>query len=75
MFCVKCQKDLSECTCDDLDERLKSLSNMGVLAYRKCIKCGKHYDLCKCKNPEWGMSGENEEAPIIKKQITNESRK
>ena len=60
MWCMKCNRDLSECICEDLDERLKSLSNDGTLTYRKCLKCGKHYDLCKCENPEWGMSGKNE---------------
>jgi len=75
MFCCKCQKDLSECTCGDIDERLASLNNSKYVVYRKCLICGKHYARCKCENPEWGMSGENEEVPIIKEQITNESRK
>jgi hypothetical protein len=28
MWCIKCEKQLSECTCPDLKERLEGLRNM-----------------------------------------------
>ena len=54
MWCSKCQKDLSECTCDDIEERLSQVSNP---AYRACALCGMHYSRCKCKNPVWVLHG------------------
>lgn len=56
MFCIKCQKDLSQCECPDLQERLDKIASGGHFVYRQCKVCGKHYDLCKCKNPIWGTS-------------------
>jgi hypothetical protein len=54
MYCNKCQKDIADCTCPDIDDRLASLT--GTMIYRKCKKCGKHYARCQCKDPEWVMS-------------------
>jgi hypothetical protein len=51
MYCGKCNNDLKDCTCEDIDERLKDLQ--GVLVYRMCAVCGKHYVRCKCENPKW----------------------
>jgi tRNA G26 N,N-dimethylase Trm1 len=48
MFCTKCQKDLSGCTCPDLEERLGD-----SIVYRQCKVCGKHYARCKCVIPIW----------------------
>ena len=56
MWCMKCKKHLSECVCDDLDERLGSLKNSGNVIYKMCRKCGLHYDRCKCVDPEWTTS-------------------
>jgi len=52
MFCVKCQNDLIDCTCDDIDERLARIGANNLI-YRACKKCEKHYDRCKCEKPEW----------------------
>ncbi len=56
MFCTKCQKDLSDCICSDLQERLDSLNHSPNFIYKKCRVCGKHYAKCKCENPIWGTS-------------------
>lgn len=53
MWCMKCNKHLSECTCADLEERLDKATSAGGFVYRRCGKCGKHYERCKCKNPNW----------------------
>jgi len=53
MWCMKCNKHLSECDCPDLEERLNSIASKGVFAYKCCKKCGKHYERCRCDNPEW----------------------
>lgn len=52
MFCAKCQKDLSECSCPDIKERLASLKNSPYLAMKWCVKCDNHYSQCRCENPE-----------------------
>jgi hypothetical protein len=31
------------------------VASEGVFAYKYCKKCDKHYERCKCKNPEWGI--------------------
>lgn len=55
MFCCRCQKDLSECTCEDLEERLKDAVAGGQFVYKYCKKCGHHYAKCKCDDPEWSI--------------------
>ena len=55
MFCVKCQKDVSDCTCPDIAERLRSLSDGSHHIQRWCLACDQHYSQCKCENPVWGM--------------------
>ncbi len=61
MWCVKCNHDLSECTCPDIDERLASLAKSPHFVYRMCKVCGKHYDRCKCENPIWITSDKKED--------------
>lgn len=57
MWCMKCNKDLADCTCDDLQERLKSIGGKGGhFVYRVCKKCKLHYAKCKCEDPEWTTS-------------------
>jgi hypothetical protein len=53
MWCMKCQNDLSECTCPDIEERMASLKGSSHLVMRWCSVCDKHYALCKCENPVW----------------------
>lgn len=55
MLCCICQKHLSECTCTNLEDRLDSAVAAGFFVYKYCKKCGKHYERCKCKDPEWGL--------------------
>ena len=51
MICSKCQKDIDECQCEDIDNRIESLKDS--ILYRKCKICEKHYARCKCENPIW----------------------
>lgn len=53
MFCMKCSNDLSQCTCDDIEERLQNAAGSGHFAYKKCATCGKHYSRCECAEPKW----------------------
>lgn len=53
MYCVKCDHNLSRCTCADRDERLESLKTVPNFAFRECLICGKHYAGCKCEKPQW----------------------
>jgi len=58
MFCMKCQKTLSQCTCLDLEERLDRAVLSGFFIYQSCKKCGKHHQRCKCDNPEWEIKNQ-----------------
>ena len=58
MWCVKCQKELGDCTCPDINERLASLAASPHFVYRACLRCGKHYARCKCIEPAWGLSSD-----------------
>lgn len=57
MWCARCNKHLSRCTCADLEERLDKAVEMGALVYKYCTLCGKHYERCKCENPEYVIKG------------------
>lgn len=52
MFCNVCEKDLKNCTCDNLEERLDAAVEGGHFDYNKCRKCEKHYARCKCEKPD-----------------------
>ena len=62
MFCAKCRKDLGECTCSDIYERLDSLRDNPHIVFRMCKKCGEHYSRCECDEPEWVSS--NKDTPL-----------
>jgi len=56
MFCMRCQNELADCICSDIDERLASLGYHPNLAFRICAKCNLHYARCKCKLSVWEVS-------------------
>lgn len=56
MFCAKCQNDLADCTCPDIEERLAEIADSPYIIYRACLKCRNHYARCRCEKPEWGTS-------------------
>lgn len=53
MYCMKCNHDLSECTCPDIKERLAAISNHPNIAVKWCRKCDNHYAQCRCPEPEF----------------------
>jgi hypothetical protein len=56
MFCCKCQSDLDECSCDDLQERMAKVSGPGgMVAARWCATCDNHYAVCQCAVPSWKL--------------------
>ncbi len=44
---------MDQCTCEDIEERLEQSG----AAYKFCKKCKKHYQRCKCDQPEWTVKG------------------
>jgi hypothetical protein len=56
MYCVKCSKELANCTCSDIDERMKDLAGSSHFCYQMCLVCGKHFQRCKCVSPRWTTS-------------------
>jgi len=55
MWCMKCNKDLAECVCPDIAERLRAISDSVRIASRWCLACDKHHSQCKCEHPVWGV--------------------
>lgn len=55
MWCTKCNRDISECTCDDIKERIARANESPHVLIRVCLKCGEHYSRCKCTKPEWNI--------------------
>lgn len=53
MWCCNCQNDLTECTCSDIKERLRSLKSSNYRVMKWCSVCDNHYSQCKCKTPIW----------------------
>jgi len=53
MVCCRCQNDLSECTCPDLQERLARLTDGGNLAVKWCRACNLSYHKCQCQKPDF----------------------
>lgn len=66
MFCAKCQHDLMDCTCEDLAERMASLSGEGgMFVARWCGACDNHYAVCKCEAPVWGTRSDGKFTPGV----------
>jgi len=57
---MRCNKHLSQCECPDMNKRLQRVVIGGRFASKKCAICGKHYELCKCENPQWTIEHKNE---------------
>ena len=56
MWCVTCQRELADCTCPDIEERLASLKAPGThVATTWCRKCKKHAERCSCAIPEFEL--------------------
>lgn len=51
--CSKCEVEVVDCVCPDIDARLKhsAFDPKGVVAFKWCRTCDKHYARCKCAIP------------------------
>ena len=61
MFCGICNKDASECTCEDFEDRLNEVVAASHFSYKRCAICKKHYARCKCEDPVWEYPGASNE--------------
>lgn len=52
MWCAKCQNELSECICPDIEERLRSACEGMNVALTFCKTCGLYYSRCTCGKPD-----------------------
>lgn len=57
MWCKKCDNDISECTCDNLYDRIRTGADIEPNVFKRCKKCGRNYLVCDCKNAEYEMVG------------------
>lgn len=60
MHCGICGTDVGQCTCPDIDERLKSLT---LVLMKWCLECDKHYARCKCAEPVFGVRTDGKNMP------------
>lgn len=66
MFCDKCDKDLHECVCSDIDQRMKELTDEGgPLIAKWCLSCDKHYARCRCSEPLLGVRHNGKTMPAV----------
>jgi len=63
MWCTICKTPVSQCTCEDIEERLRSVAEgpNSKFVYRYCKKCDLHYAKCQCAAPDWGIRGAPEQ--------------
>jgi len=53
MHCGMCQKELRDCDCSDVDERLRRVAydpDSVCLSYW-CLACDRHAERCACEKP------------------------
>jgi hypothetical protein len=48
MWCMKCQRDLFECVCQNKKERMEELQKSPHLALPECPQCKKLVYVCEC---------------------------
>lgn len=76
MWCQKCNTDLVECECPDLDEKMRELTGEdGYLGSRWCVSCDKHYALCLCTTPDWALRISGRFAPLPSEAIGQEVKR
>lgn len=65
MHCGKCDSPIAKCTCPDLNDRMRTVSDKGgFVANRWCAKCDSYYARCFCAEPEWMMRADGELSPL-----------
>lgn len=52
MWCMKCNKDIADCICPDIEERLAACNAHPNIDLPICPKCGEHLARCACKKAE-----------------------
>lgn len=58
MICNECHKQLDECPCPDIDNRMKELAMNEHNSLLWAICCDKHYQRCKCELKHFQLSNE-----------------
>lgn len=48
MFCFRCHNDIADCTCPDIEERLRRAAAHPNIALTFCKQCGKYFTRCIC---------------------------
>lgn len=63
LTCGPCGKGFDLCLCSDADERLKRLAfdPAGLIAFKWCRTCDRHYARCQCKTPDFYLVKGGEE--------------
>lgn len=51
MTCTECFKEVRDCTCPDIDQRLEDVAKGGLVVMAFCTRCKKHHERCSCPPP------------------------
>jgi len=54
MRCVACDRPISDCSCPDIDDRLRAIAygpEMHDVMLKWCRQCDTHYARCRCGTP------------------------
>lgn len=55
MWCMKCNHDVADCTCSDINERLLSVAQGGHAAFTFCRTCKEYKSRCQCDTPDFEL--------------------
>ncbi len=65
MTCNQCgAADLMSCTCEDLNARMRFVTDGADVAARWCAKCDRHYARCGCTEPDWKLRADGKLGPL-----------
>ncbi len=77
LICVKCSKDIGDCDCEGRDDQLRNLAMRpdGMVAFKWCRTCDKHYARCKCEHPDFYVVLGGKEIGASKGIVTMDGQK
>ncbi len=66
MVCTICGQAIGQCTCPGRDENLHALAYdpAGMVAFKWCRTCDKHYARCVCLVPDFYVIQGGQELPV-----------
>lgn len=65
MSCNQCgAESLEKCSCKDLDDRMRKITDGKYVAAKWCATCDHHYARCFCVEPDWKLRADGKLGPM-----------